>query len=207
VLYGRTVRERIDHGAKGAARRIVYDWGNPVTTNDYGPFQKDGSGVIDWKTLEAVTSVMLRHFEMGAEGRIAIPQGFCYSIPYRTLTDPTVPGDWARVTGSWIGTYSFLDYADLFSFNTDDNPRWTLEDTPEAHGDLMMLDLKIEPNLQNDYRLQTKLPRCEDYPVLYFTGTSRSFDHYGHRGMAITVIGSASMCVSRREIRWRFIIR
>ncbi|OAP54520.1 hypothetical protein AYL99_10968 [Fonsecaea erecta] len=207
VLYGLTTRERIEHRARGAARRKVYNWSLSGPDNDYGPFHRDGSGKVDWSLLEAVVSVISLNFSMCVEGRIAMPQGFCYSLPHRTLTDPTTPNDWARVTGTWLGTYSWLDYADLVSFNTwtsDFAAQPTLDDEPEDCGDLMKLELKLDDAVSHDPRLFTTLAVCTDLPVLYFSGLSRG--HAGIHRPVIGVRGCASLVPGGREVRWRFII-
>lgn len=207
VLYGLTNREQLQFKARGAARRKVYDWSLSGPDNDYGPFKRDGSGEVDWFLLEAIYSVIARNFTLCVDGRIAMPQGFCYSIPHRTLTDPTIPEDWARVTGSWLGTYSFLDYADLFAFNTWDGEfgaRPTLEDEPEDCGDLMKLELKLDDTLSSDPRLRPSLPISTVLPPLFFSGLSR-----GYAGMhrpVIGVRGFACLLPGGREVRWRFII-
>ncbi|EXJ82107.1 hypothetical protein A1O1_08176 [Capronia coronata CBS 617.96] len=205
VLYGLTVRERITHKARGAARRKVYDWHRVGPDNDYGPFKRDGSGHVDWSLLEGVCSVISRSFEMCVDGHIAMPQGLSFSIPHRSLIDPTTPTDWARVTGHWLGTYSFLDFADLFAYNTwhgDARPR--LDDEPEACGDLMKLELKLDDTLSGDPRLHTSLPVCTDLPMLFFSGLSRA--HVGVHRPAVGIRGCACLVPGGREVRWRFII-
>jgi hypothetical protein len=208
VMFGLTVRDRIENMARGAARRKVYDWSLSGPDNDYGPFKRDGSGQVDWSFLEGIHSVIARNFAMCVEGQISIPQGFCYSIPCRTLNDPTVPNDWARVTGPWLGTYAFMDYADFFAYNTWDGQsggaRPTLDDEPEACGDLMKLDLQLDETLADDPRLHTALPISKDLPPLYFQGLSRA--HVGLHRPAIGVRGSVSLVPGNREVRWRFII-
>lgn len=104
VLCGLTVREEHDVKAVGRARRITYDWNLTNQENDYGPFKADGSGEVDWRRLESVCTVVARQFSSAVRSRMILPQGFCFSIPHRTLTDPTIPEDWARVTGTWCGT-------------------------------------------------------------------------------------------------------
>lgn len=104
VLCGLTVREEHDAKSVGKARRITYDWNLTNDRNDYGPFKADGSGQVDWRRLESVCTVVARQFSSAVRSRMILPQGFCFSIPYRTLSDPTVPEDWARVTGNWCGT-------------------------------------------------------------------------------------------------------
>lgn len=104
VLCGLTMREEHDVKAVGRARRITYDWNLTNEHNDYGPFKADGSGQVDWRRLESVCTVVARQFSSAVRSRMILPQGFCFSIPHRTLIDPTVPEDWARVTGNWCGT-------------------------------------------------------------------------------------------------------
>ncbi|KIW18544.1 hypothetical protein PV08_02832 [Exophiala spinifera] len=207
VLFGLTVRERIEHRARGAARRKVYDWSLTGADNDYGPFKRDGSGSVDWSLLEGVHSVIARNFSMCVDGHISMPQGFPFSIPHRTLVRSDAPRDWARVSGSWLGTYSFLDYSDLFAYNmweTRIGPRPTLDDEPEACGDLMRLDLELDDSLADDPRLHNSLAISHDVPPLYFRGTSRA--HAGMYRPTIAVRGCASLVPGNREVRWRFII-
>jgi len=207
VLYGITVRERIEHEARGHARRKVYNWHLTGQDNDYGPFKRDGSGDIDWFLLEAICSVIGRNFEFCVDGHLNMPSGFCYAIPHRTLADPTTPEDWARITGPWLGTYSFLDYADLFAFNAlefPDSERPTLDHEDEACGDLMRLELKYDQSISSDPRLHTNLPISPDLPQLFFSGRSRA--NGGLNRPMIGVRGSVSLVPSGREVRWRFII-
>lgn len=203
VMYGTTAKERHEPKSLAAAKRIVYDWNRATEDTDYGPFHDSGN--VNWLQLEAVHSVIARNFELCADGYISMPQGFCFAIPYRTLADPTAPDDWARVSGPWLGTYSFLAYEDLFAFNTAQGARPNLEDEPEACGDLMQVDLKLNPELKDDRRLKMVLPISHDLPALYFSGHSKSTSSYGARA-AIGVRGFAALCPGGREVRWRFII-
>lgn len=105
VLCGLTEYEEHDEKGLGRARRVVYDWDATGASNEYGPCKRDGSGEVDWRRLEAVCTVVARQFGLAVRGRMILPQGFCFSLPYRTLSDPTVPDDWARCQGTWCGTY------------------------------------------------------------------------------------------------------
>ncbi|ETI21779.1 hypothetical protein G647_05848 [Cladophialophora carrionii CBS 160.54] len=206
VMYGLTNWERVEHKARGAARRKVYDWTLIGADNDYAPFLRDGSGKVDWPLLEGVATVMRLNFSKCVD-QIAAPEGFCYSLPHRTLVDPTTPEDWARATGPWLGTYAFLDYADLWTYNNWEGqaePRMTLDGEPEDCGDLMRLTLKLDPSISSDPRLQTKLPISTDLPVLYFSGHSRGYN--GMRRLIIAVRGFACLVPGSREVRWRFLI-
>jgi len=205
VLCGLTECEEQDDKAIGRARRITYDWNDTDELNEYGPFKRDGSGETDWRRLEAICTVVARQFALAVRGRMTLPQGFCFSVPYRTLVDPTTPEDWARAQGTWCGTYVFLHWENLVEFNAFQNAanRPTLENGPEACGGLMKLELKLDMSLQDDPKLQTKMPICEDLPVLYFRGLSKSYDFQ----MATGVRGMACLAPGGREVRWRYIVQ
>lgn len=205
VLCGLTECEERDDKAVGRARRITYDWNDTDELNEYGPFKRDGSGETDWRRLEAICTVVARQFTLAVRGRMILPQGFCFSLPYRTLVDPTMPEDWARVQGTWCGTYVFLHWENLVEFNAFQNAanRPTLENGPEACGGLMKLELKLDMSLKDDPKLQTKMPICEDLPVLYFRGLSKSYDFQ----MATGIRGMACLTLGGREVRWRYIVQ
>lgn len=102
LLYGMTELEQGHPRLRGISRRLVYDWSLTGPQTDYGPFKLDGSGHVNWQLLEGVCSTISRNFCRCADGRLIMPEGFHYSIPYRTLPDPTVPDDWAGAQGTWL---------------------------------------------------------------------------------------------------------
>jgi hypothetical protein len=207
VLHGMTELEQSHPRLRGISRRLVYDWSLTGPQTDYGPFKLDGSGQVNWQLLEGVCSTISRNFCRCADGRLIMPEGFHYSIPYRTLPDPTAPEDWAGAQGTWLGTYAFLDYADLYQFNVGHRPgqRPSLDDEPEACGDLMKLELKLNPSLKTDPKLNTAIPVCNDLPMLYFSGESRGHD--GAYRPSISVRGSVSLVPGGKEVRWRYLIK
>ena len=206
TFYGLTFPELASRAAKGPARRLVYDWSMTDATADFGPFHKDSSGTVNWPLLEACSACISWNFEMVVDDRWPLPVGFRYSVPYLTLTDPTIPEDWARVTGQWFGTYSFLDYHDLFHYNVGyrEGSRPLLDQHDEAHGDLMSLNLKLDPKVETDWRMKSSLPICDDLPPLYFSGTSQGYG--GSVRPLIGVRGRVNLCPGGREVRWRFLI-
>lgn len=203
VLAGLTPKEIQDTRSLGLARRTVYDWDKTTSENDYGPFVPDGN--VDWRRLEAVVSVSTRHFSRAVQSRLTLPQGFQYSVPHLTKVDPGFPEDWAGVTGSWCGTYVFLNWENLMDYNATANMdlRPSLEDGPESCGGLMKLDLKLNEELSEDSKLRVGLPFCEDLKPLYFQGVSRSWDFQ----MATGVRGMCCLTPNGREVRWKFIIK
>jgi F-box-like len=210
VFFGLTKRERHSDYSQGHARCIVYNWHLTSPECDYGPFKdvKSGQwGQVNWKSLEAVSSLITRHMELLVGDQMTFPGGLRYALPYQVPSDPACPEDWAGITGSWIGTYSFLDWTVLNQYNhlhweTRDHP--ILDSHDEARGDLMHLDLRLDDSIKTDLRLATKMPICEDLPMLYFSGTSRGA---GTNRPYISVRGTVSLVPGARQARWRFIIR
>lgn len=206
VLAGVTVREERDRKAMGRARRVVYDLSRTNERTEWSPCKDDGSGEIDWIRLEAVMTVGVRSFQNAIRGRMTLPQGFKYSIPYRSLIPAEAPNDWARATGNWCGTYVFLNWNDLLDFNVFNGPTASqpnLEDAPEQCGGLMKLELHLDDTITEDPALKTHLPFCDDLPPLYFSGLSKSYDW----SLATAVRGRVCLAPGGREVRWKFIVR
>jgi hypothetical protein len=210
TYFGLTKRERYSDYSQGRARCIVYNWHLTSPEVDYGPFKDSKSGQwgqVNWRSLEAVSSLITRHMELLVGDHMTFPRGLRYALPRQVLSDPACPEDWAGVTGAWIGTYSFLDWTVLNQYNTH---HWETRDQPlldshdEARGDLMHLDLRLDDSLKTDLRLATKMPVCEDLPMLYFRGTSKGA---GANRPYISVRGAVSLIPGARQVRWRIIIR
>jgi hypothetical protein len=207
IIYGPTERELDSTASKAAARAIVYDWSVTGEDAEYGPFHKDGSGEVNWQSVEAISSLMHRIFDTALKTYHLHPTGFDIHVPHRQPINPAAPDDWAGVTGIWAGTYSYLDYRALVHYNFAHSLEHPLDlgNSEEACGDLMRFDLEIDDSeeLQNDKRLQSDLPYCNDLPKLYFEGTST---RQATERPSISVRGVACLTPSGREVRWRFII-
>ncbi|KPI34614.1 uncharacterized protein AB675_4928 [Cyphellophora attinorum] len=209
TLLGPAHQDR--HVRKHAGRKYVYDWSLTTEANDYGPFLKDGSGRVDWTLLEAAMTCIANNFDISVEGRLSAPVGLHYSIPYRTVIDSTKPEDWAGVTGKWLGTYAFLDYASLLAWNSGlmghdvGFPTLTdLSNEPEACGDLLMMDLKLDDSLRTDPVLRSNVPFSDKLPPLYFKGTSRGSEYPNHP--VTTIKGFCALVVGGREVKWKFVV-
>ncbi|KAF2637877.1 hypothetical protein P280DRAFT_472038 [Massarina eburnea CBS 473.64] len=208
IIHGPTEREQESSRAKAAARAIVYDWNVTGPPADFGPFKKDLSGAVDWQNVEAISSLMHRIIATALKMYKLAPTGFSINIPRALPLNVASPEDWAGATGTWLGTYAFLDYRALVHYNFAHDQEYPLDlgNYEEACGDLMRLELKIEDSeeLKRDPRLQTELPRCKDLPVLFFKG----FSHNESSGRpSIAIRGFASLVPGGRSVRWRFIIR
>jgi hypothetical protein len=205
----RKLPERHDQERRHSARRYVYDWSSTNEHVDYGPYSHDGSGKVDWTLLEAAMTCISSNFAY-VMSHLSPPQGLFYSIPHRTLTDPTLPEDWAGVCGFWLGTYSFLDYTGLVAFNAGLldiglSRQIDLRPQPEATGDLLRMQLKLDNSVINSPSLRSNVPICTDLPPLYFSGQSHGTDFPAHP--LTEVKGFAALVAGGREVKWKFIIQ
>ena len=210
ALFGLTDDEYSNGKGLAAARRVVYDMALTSEKTDYGPFREYDPGAINWQLLEAICVVVGRNVRHCARGLVKLPLGLPYSFPLMYSLESAIPEDWAGVTGTWFGTYCFLDYQDLFNYNLGGHQsggRPSLDGHIEACGDLMKLDLKIDNSntVTSDWRLRTRLPEREHPPPLFFSGFSMSHGDPSHP--RIGVRGRVSLLPSGREVRWRYIIR
>ncbi|KAL9107277.1 MAG: hypothetical protein Q9227_007819 [Pyrenula ochraceoflavens] len=230
IFHGLTSRERKSATARGVARYRVYDWAYSKDELDYSPLKEDGT--VQWQQLESLFSVVARNFECVLQAqpfvhlsrrpfnaghtrnRLRMPMGFRYAVPNFLPLIPEMPRDWARITGTWLGTYCFLDYSDLYYFNAGYRPneRPSLDDYEEACGDLMCLTLALaDPESEadapifSDPALSSELPNDDRLPVLFFRGVSRGATSSNH-SPAINVRGRVNLIPGGREVRWRFII-
>ncbi|ORY16163.1 hypothetical protein BCR34DRAFT_557821 [Clohesyomyces aquaticus] len=205
IFYGATKREGDSVRAKAAARALVYDWSVTGPASDYGPLKQDQSGTVNWQVLEAITSLMNRIFDTIG---LTIPMGFKSHIPYYVSRQTfRNKDDWAGITGSWVGTYAFLDYRALVHYNFANHLEYSMDlgADQEACGDVMRLKLELsnDEDLRNDRKLITRMPSCTDLPTLYFSGSS-SGRPIGRP--SILVRGCASLVPGGKQVRWRFII-
>jgi len=208
IIYGPTRREEDSVRSKAAARAVVYDWASTGPEAEYGPFENNGSGNVNWPMLEALSSLMHRVFDTSLKDYRLQHSGFRTNMPAAIPRNPNYPKDWAGATGQWLGTYAFLDYRTLVHYNFAHDRQHPLDlgNHEEACGDLMCMELTIDDSeeLRKDHRLQTNLPYCQDHPKIFFQGTSEDPHSVGP---AIEVRGSVCLAPGGREVRWRFIIR
>jgi hypothetical protein len=176
---------------------------------EFGPFNRDSSGTVNWQTVEAISSLMHRIFEMPLKMYELTSYGFPMNIPRAIPASPdNLKHDWAGVTGLWLGTYAFIDYRALVHFNIAHNQEYPVDlgEYEEACGDLMRLDITVDDSedLKQDPRLQTQLPYCNDLPILHFSGISQN---QAAGRPSIGVRGFVCLTPAGQEVRWRLIIR
>lgn len=208
IIHGPTQREEDSVSSKAGARAVVYDWSSTSEDADFGPFYKDRSGRVNWQLIEAISSLMHRLFATALKSYHLRPTGYDRHVPSSQPMDPALPNDWAGVTGTWAGTYAFLDYRALVHYNFAHTLEHHLDlgECEEACGDMMRLDLELDDSddLRQDPRLQSSLPTCDDLPSLFFQGSSTG---QATERPTIQVRGMACLAPGGREVRWRLIIR
>lgn len=109
---------RVTHRVRTAAREVLYEAASFGRSSNWGPFMKmrvghEGGLEVDWRKMEAVAVVMAANIdeeiEAGwGEGEEERPVGW-----ESTRREQVAEGgrDWAGVeSGTWRGTYAFLDF-------------------------------------------------------------------------------------------------
>jgi len=213
------------------ARAKVYDLREYTNGSLWGPFMEDGSQRVDWEKVEAVMVVLGYNLHLFAQrantfepiwktpwdgaspnsfvtppplskdetselSRIDSPQETENSGPSRG--DLLAAQDPYGITGTWMRVVCFLDYNDLYAFNFGHRlePGQARQpiDTKEAIR-LIKLKLyvtKICPPDEED---------GQDYPVVWFRGTSRSL-HASWDPNANSKIRGCVRQTPEGEIRW-----
>ncbi|GAA5903606.1 F-box protein [Sporobolomyces salmoneus] len=151
-----------------AAREIVYERMHFTKLSTYGPLRSDGSGLIDYRKVEAIQLVMHANLEeaksmgWGQEmvpgpdgGETNIPSGW-NSTRTGSATTSEIGDDgkkidsrnWAGITThEWRGTYAFLHFPIYHAFNHHRTASYvpSLAEESEAVGDCMSLKLELLP--------------------------------------------------------------
>ena len=171
------------------ARSLVYDLRQHTDNTLWGPFLDDGSSDVDWEKMEAIMLTLDHNVKFSTgehhefHGMIdvqtkpflgATPNSFVsppQSLPMQASL-PLEAQDPYSVTGTWRRVVCFLDYAELYDFNfnedepEDDQPRRPIE-TQEA---IRLITMKI-------YITKIEPPGEDDgqaLPVVHFHGNSHS---------------------------------
>ena len=169
------------------ARSLVYDLRQHTDNTLWGPFHDDGSCGVDWEKMEAIM-IVLDHsvkFSTGEHHEFygmmevqdkpflgATPNSFV-SPPQTLPMQPALPleaQDPYSVTGIWRRVVCFLDYAELYDFNfndekpEDDQPRKPIDTQEVIRLITMKIHItKIEPPGEDD---------GQALPVVHFHGSS-----------------------------------
>ncbi|EIW66016.1 hypothetical protein TREMEDRAFT_35450, partial [Tremella mesenterica DSM 1558] len=236
---------------RGFLREAVYAASNYTYKNDWSPLTSEGK--VNWTLVDAIGSIMMSNARdvlcLGEETwrRAVAPMsygveavrgwGFNHLRRPEGLADEET-WDWAGVEGHWFGSYAFLDYADWIalneprliqirrSMNTLDLSRYA-----EALGDLMRLDLVIDPSPEDDRHifghplhgsspartddglepLTTHLPSSDLLPPIYFHGRSAQQQGaltYPSASTANSVRGVVRLTADDPpQVRWTIMIR
>lgn len=104
------------------SRAYVYSQRNYVSSNSFGPFMRDGSGVVDWVHMQKLAHVFASALVEKDEDEglgfeiCSLSLTFCqaYIPPGLDLNRET---DWAGVEGLWRISYCFMDHRELLIYN------------------------------------------------------------------------------------------
>ncbi|GAA5949318.1 hypothetical protein JCM3765_003369 [Sporobolomyces pararoseus] len=148
---------------RNLSREIVYERLNFTKSSAYGPLKSDGSGLVDYRKVEAIQILMNANLEeaktMGwgqesGEEETVSPTGWSSTRTGSASSSLKLEGkevderDWAGITThEWRGTYAFLHFPVYHSFNHHRTSTYipSLAEESEAVGDCMSLKLELLP--------------------------------------------------------------
>ena len=101
------------------SRAYVYSQRNYQSSNNFGPYLRDGSGIVNWKHMQKLAHVLACNFaEREEEEDVfeihSLGLVFCQAVIPPGL-DLNCESDWAGVEGLWRIFYCFMDHRELLS--------------------------------------------------------------------------------------------
>ncbi|OAK96673.1 hypothetical protein IQ06DRAFT_296691 [Phaeosphaeriaceae sp. SRC1lsM3a] len=202
------------------ARAKVYDLRNYTEGTGWGPFLDDGKFRVDWEMVESLMIVL--GYNSGLCCRRFQPR---FSPPWAKPLQGVVPEkeklgsrEWDakmveevdvplkmkdpfNVSGVWSRIVCFLDYNDLHAFNFSDS---ALKHPPSEPRDPLVTDEAIR-HIIMDLKVTSVTPSEDSsYPVVEFSGTSRSVDAAWDPNANSKIRGSVRM-TTEGEVRWQTI--
>ncbi|KAG0704455.1 hypothetical protein DFH29DRAFT_911428 [Suillus ampliporus] len=181
------------------SRAFVYSQRNYRSSNNFGPFLRDGSGEVDWVHMQKLAHVFARAlvereeveelaFEICSMNLIFCQANIPPSIDLNHETD------WAGVEGLWRISYCFMDHRELLIYNDLNLP----EDEP--------LDVTIfeDEELQETFSAVDiffrviNVEKDPDHP------TRPIINYVGEMDGNFTIVGYVKLTPDD-QIRWHFV--
>lgn len=181
------------------SRGYVYSQRNYRPSNNYGPFMRDGSGVVDWVFMQKLAHVFARALMEREEDQdlafevCSLNLTFCQAIIPRSL-DLNRETDWAGVEGLWRISYCFMDHRELIIYNDPSVP----EDEP--------LDCAIfeEGELQETFSAVDIFFRVINVEEDPDHPTRPRINYIGEMDGNFTIVGYVKLTPDD-QIRWHFV--
>ncbi|KAF9260604.1 hypothetical protein L218DRAFT_1079276 [Marasmius fiardii PR-910] len=192
-------REGILEEMRVTSRCFVYDLRNYHVGNSWGAFTKEGE--VNWFHVEHLANVVLLNIrEIQVLWKLKRPPiGLENLRPFWGVRE-----DWAGVEGTWRRYVCFMDYRDLFVFNSSQNRSRTFFQDKRFREATRLIEvrLKLVPKVGLKYPilLPPHSNAVERYPALYFQGTSR-----GATGNQASLEGCVWVSDKDGAVRWWFL--
>ena len=191
----------------------VYDLRNYTEGTKWGPFQRDGSGNVDWEMVESIMIVLAHNLRQCRvfHHHFILP---VWNVPFagvvahshilkehihRPLSASRELEDCYGIEGTWMRVVCFLDFSELFAYNfrspslLQGEPRPPL-DTEEAIR-MIVMNIKIT-------RMEDPGPNDgQALPVVHFAGCSRPRYAHWDPNASAHVKGSVRL-TKEGEVHW-----
>ncbi|KAG1728528.1 uncharacterized protein EDB91DRAFT_1060500 [Suillus paluster] len=181
------------------SRAYVYSQRNYRSSNNFGPFLRDGSGIVNWVHMQQLAHVFAcalvekEEEEDPAFEICSMNLAFCQAVIPPSL-DLNRETDWAGVEGLWRISYCFMDHRELLIYNDLNLP----EDEP------------LDPTIFEEEELQETFSAVDiffrvinveqdpDHP------TRPKINYVGEMDGNFTIVGYVKLTPDD-QIRWHFV--
>ncbi|KZT67309.1 hypothetical protein DAEQUDRAFT_713802 [Daedalea quercina L-15889] len=208
ACYGLTV---VDYRQENLtrSRAFVYEMRRYTWGNDFGPFQTDGSGRVNWEQVQAIHHIMSMQVvppQEDAEGEQTVFTIFPLSLPYcqsilPANVDLSQEQDWAGVAGEWQCSFCFCDHRQLLVLNNftfhDGEPEEPQDDQPLA---MHILESEDFVEVFRTIAIEMRIISIEPDPA---HPTRPKINWFGSIGPFATMIGHVKVTPDD-QIRWHF---
>lgn len=196
--FGLTDRDALA-SKRVVSRAYVYSQRNYQSSNSFGPFMRDGSGVVDWVHMQKLAHVFAsalveRDEDEGLGFEIcSLSLTFCqaYIPPSLDLNRET---DWAGVEGLWRISYCFMDHRELLIYNDLNLP----QDEPLDHSIFEEGELQETFSAVDIFFRVINVEQDPDHP------TRPKINYVGEMDGNFSIVGYVKLTPDD-QIRWHFV--
>lgn len=163
--------------ALAQSRAYIYNLERYNNENGFGPFERDGSGRVNYVHLNAIRHVISAHVHYGSE---PVPDhspddlSVAACLPTKSL-EPHIRGhgdpsyrDWIGVDGWWWVNFAFCDHRELLHFNMVNAGAETVDASVFEDPDFVEIYRSLHFKLSVTH--STENPSHPDYPDIFFEG-------------------------------------
>ncbi|KAG2046576.1 hypothetical protein BDR06DRAFT_964924 [Suillus hirtellus] len=181
------------------SRAYVYSQRNYRPSNSFGPFMRDGSGVVNWVHMQKLAHVFASALVEKEEDEELAFEVCSMSLPFcQGFIPPSLDlsreTDWAGVEGLWRISYCFMDHRELLIYNDPNLP----EDEPLDHTIFEDGELEETFSAVDIFFRVINVERDPDHP------TRPKINYVGEMDGNFSIVGYVKLTPDH-QVRWHFV--